>query len=148
MGKPIFKLEHLQGYDIINKPCSAIVRVASDSHYLTEDNNPRYLINLRVIREPDLNTIINRVGDKTVDFSFISDLMISGAIFKDKISHEQELPIKGEKVIVTFDDINGKLRCSHVSLLPREQLEKVDLERLTKTQELFTEIMNNENILK
>jgi len=142
MSEAIFKLDHLRHYQVINGPCSAIVRVGADVRYLTADNNPRYLVNLNVILKESVDKIINRIGSQEqVNFNFVKDLFISGAIFKDKISSIEELPIKGERVIATFDYIENVMRCTHISTLPREQLKFVDLERLNKTQKLFAEII-------
>ena len=148
MSEPIFKLEHLKNYQIVNAPGSAVIRVSSDVRYLIEDNNPRYLVNLNVIREDDLDKIIQRIGNKTVNFSYVKDLFISGVIFKDKITHTIELPTKGEFVIASFDYIKDILRCTHISTIPRDKLKYVDIERLNLTQKLYSEVMRDQNLLK
>jgi hypothetical protein len=148
MSDAIFKLEHLKNYQIVEKPGSALVRVSSDVKCLIEGNHPRYLVNLSVIRKDDLDKIVKRVGNKTVNFDYVKDLFITGSIFKDNIKNSIELPIKGEKVIVTFNNVNGILRCTHISTIPRDNLKMVDLERLNLTQELFAEVMSDRNLLK
>lgn len=143
-----FNLDLLKNYQVVSKPCTAKVRVASDVNYLTTDNNPRYLVNLYVIEKNNIETLVNRVGDKVVDFSYVRDLFISGSIFEDKIADKSELPIKNETILASFDYIDGILRCTHVSPMAREALPMVDLERLNLTQQLFADVMKDQNLLK
>ena len=148
MSEAIFNLDNLKNYQVVSKPCTAKVRVSSDVTYLVTDNNPRYLVNLYVIDKNNIDEVVNRVGDKTVNFSYVRDLFISGAIFADKISNVDELPRKYENVYASFDYINGVMRCTHISPVAREVLPMVDLERLDLTQRLFSDVMNDQNLLK
>lgn len=148
MSNATFKLDHLKNYQVVEHAGSALVRVSSDVRYLVEDKYPRYLVNLSVIRKDDLEKIVKRVGNKEVKFDYIKDLLISGAIFKDNIRNTIELPTKGEKVIVTFDYVDDILRCTHISTIPRDTLKMVDIERFNLTQELFSDVMQDRNLLK
>lgn len=148
MNEPTFNLDNLKNYQIVSKPCTAKVRVSSDVRYLTSDNYPRYLVNLYVIDKNNIDTVVKRVGNKTVNFSYVRDLFISGSIFADKISNEDELPRKYENVYASFDYVDGIMRCTHISPVAREVLPMVDLERLNLTQKLFSEVMADQNLLK
>jgi hypothetical protein len=58
----IFKLEHLDRYAIVKEPCTLIVKnnskLAMDDLY-TEDNSPRWILNLKVISEFNLMLLKN-----------------------------------------------------------------------------------------
>jgi hypothetical protein len=149
MNEPIFKLEHLNGFSIIEEPGSAIVRVASDRPTLIQDSHPRYLINLRVISKENLAKIQARMGNREeVSYRFIRDLLLTGSIFEHRVKNPIELPTKGEQVIITFDYVDDDLKCTHVSLIPRKKLKQVDIEKLNKSQELFEELSKDYNFIK
>ena len=123
----------LQSYQVINKPGTHLVNVSStvtDNNYIGDDY-PRYLIPLKVITNKNLFTIINLLQEHNqIAYKSVSNLFLTGAIFADKIADEYDLPIKGEKVIATFDYREEKLVCTQIELLPREVLDYINLNKL------------------
>jgi hypothetical protein len=53
------------------------------------------------------------------------------------------LPVKGEKVIVTFDYVDDIMRCTSLSLIPREDLNTFDLNAYSQSRKLFKNLLNN-----
>lgn len=125
MNIPIFNIELLKYYQVIDRPGTFIVSVAYDvtekSLYIG-DNYPRYLIPLRVIRSEDLPELIKILKKGSVPFYKIKNSFLTGAIFDNDEVDIMTLPTKGEKVVATFEVKNGKLLCSHIKLIDRDDL--------------------------
>jgi hypothetical protein len=68
-GSLIFKLEHLDRYAIVKEPCTLIVqpKLAMDDLY-TEDNSPRWILNLKVISEFNLMLLkeLSKEGERNL----------------------------------------------------------------------------------
>jgi hypothetical protein len=120
-----FSKELLRNYQILDRAGTFIVTVAyditEDSIYL-EDGYPRYLIPLRVIRSADLVDLLKAVKDGPVPFKSVKSYFVTGAIFDNNDIDPIDLPTKGEKVVATFDEIDGKLMCTHIKLIDRDDL--------------------------
>ena len=124
MNRPIFNIDLLKYYQVIDRPGTFIVSVAydvTDKNLYLKDDYPRYLIPLRVIRSADLPSIIKILKDGDVYFDTIKHKFLTGAIFDDNIDITT-LPTKGEKVVATFEDKDDKLQCSHIKLIDRDNL--------------------------
>ena len=132
MSEAIFYLGLLKNYQIVNRPGTYYVRVAytvTEDH-LVLDSHPRYLVPLRAISAANLEKLISIFGDNDeVPFRFVSKYFIKGALWDDDVD-EDDLPIKGEKVLATFDYVDDKLLCTHIELLPRDELNFVDINNL------------------
>jgi hypothetical protein len=141
----------LAHWQVVDKPGTFKVKVAanvkSEDVYVNDDY-PRYLIPLRVIRAADLQKItalLHEYGN--VPFSKIRPYTISGAIFANDIDlSDEELPVKGEEVLATFDYVDEKLMCTAIKLLPREELEYVNVEAMDALYKFIKEQENERRI--
>lgn len=130
----IFKLEHLKHYQILDRPGTFIVTVAANVDYswlYTEDDYPRFLIPLRVIRAEDLPVLVSILNEKSiVPYNSVAEYFVTGALFEnDARLKNYELPTKGEKILATFDTIDdsSKLYCTNLELIDRQELNYVNL---------------------
>jgi len=132
----VFHLDLLRNYQVLDRPGTFIVTVAADiteDNLYTKDSYPRYIVPLRVIRGDDLAKLVRILNEyKTVPFVAISKYFMSGAIFVDGEIIEEDLPIKGEKVIATFENKDNKLLCTHLKLIDRIDLDYVDIEAMNE----------------
>lgn len=126
----IFHIDLLKRYQLLNKPGTYIVTVAYTvtENNLILDDNPRYLIPLRVVTGEGLTKILSVLdkGSKKVPFERVQKCFLTGALWDDD-EIEFDLPIKGERVKATFDYVANRLLCTHIELLPREELDYVDV---------------------
>ena len=133
MGNAIFHSDLLRNYQVLDRPGTFIVTVAADVTSISvyvKDDYPRYIIPLRVIRGDDLIKLVRILNEhKVVPFASIKRYFMSGAIFADDIE-EEDLPVKGEKVIATFEYKDNKLLCTHLKLIDRVDLDFVDVDAL------------------
>jgi len=130
----VFHKDLLRNYQVLDRPGTFIVTVAMD---ITEDNlylkddYPRYLIPLRVIRGDDLLKLVSILnGYSTIPFAVVSKYFLTGALFVDDGIDETDLPIKGERVIATFEDKDNKLLCTHLKLIDRIDLDYVNIDAM------------------
>lgn len=140
MSEPMFHLKLLSHYQLVTKPGTYYVSVAysvNDKHLFCEDDYPRYIVPLRAITGDGLAGImaaLDEAADGLVPFTIIRHYFLSGAIFLKDDFDEETLPAKGEKLLATFDYVereNGmKLLCTGIELLPREELDYVDIDQL------------------
>lgn len=142
-----FKKEHLKHYLILEKPCTVKVRVSSNvtkKNIFDKDTaNERYLVPLRVGLKDALIEATEKIEDGFVTYHDLRDCFVTGAIFSNSINSLEELPVKGEEVIATFNYVDDILRCVSITLIPRIKLEVFDPEGYKKTKSLFDEIINN-----
>ena len=141
MSDAVFSVKLLSNYQLVTKPGTYYVSTAytvTDKNLIL-DAHPRYLIPIRAITSEGLSELIellNKSETNTVLFSEIRHIFLSGALWsgEDDQYEEKDLPIKGEKLLATFDyvTINERrmLLCTHIELLPREELDYVDVENL------------------
>jgi len=116
-----FDIRMLDGYAIIEKPCTAIVKVAAKPGNLyTADGHNRWIVNLRAVTADNLE-LLKRFDSSFTEYSFndISHLLMTGAIWEGQITDELSLPTKGENVIATFDYVDDVLRCTNITMIPR-----------------------------
>jgi len=139
----IFKLEHLKNYQILGRPGTFVVTVAYNVTYsslYTEDDHPRFLIPLRVVRAEDLPKLVSVLNNKSVvPYKSIADFFLTGALFLNDNNYlESELPAKGEKILATFDTIDDSstLYCTNVKLIDRQELNFVNLNAVDELYQL------------
>jgi len=116
-----FSLSLLDGYAIIDKPCTAIVKVASNPGKLyKEDGHNRWILNLRAVTRDNLDILV-KIEDSPIEYTFksISHLLLTGALWENQIVDMVDLPTKGENVIATFDFVGKVLRCTNITTIPR-----------------------------
>lgn len=140
MNEIMFHLKLLSHYQLVTKPGTYYVSTGysvNDKHLFLGDDYPRYIVPLRAITGEGLNYIItalNEATDGLVPFTTLRHCFLSGAIFLKDDFDEETLPVKGEKLLATFDYVEReegkKLFCTSIELLPREELDYVDIDQL------------------
>lgn len=128
----VFHKGLLKNYQVITKPGTFMVSVAytvNKNNYYDADDYPRYLIPLRVITPTNLTKLMEFMSyQDVVPYGSVRDCFMTGALFINNDNYLQiELPHKGEPVIATFDYVDEVLRCTNLELLPREELEYVNI---------------------
>jgi len=140
VSNPLFHIDLLKHYQVLERPGTFIVSVAYDTterSLYTKDEYPRYIIPLRVIRSKDLHELIQVLSDETyISFYAISDKFLSGAIFLNDGIDTSLLPIKGEEVVATFDYKEDNLVCTHIKLIDRDDLMYVNLSAIDDLYQL------------
>jgi len=140
---PIFKKEHLNMYQILNKPGTFICKCANTviPRYLIEDGNKsRFIVNLRIATKENLLEILGILGKRDEClFDEVKHLFISGTIWFNQLDDIECLPTKGESVIATF---NEKLQCESITLIPRKELNNFDISAFDISQNLLHDILN------
>ena len=133
-----FKIGMLDGYSIIEEPCTAIIKVANNTGALyTKDSHNRWIINLRAVTKDNLEILINIDNSMTeYEYSSVGHLMLTGAIWENQVDDEIKLPTKGESIIATFDYIDKILRCTNLTIIPRHS------PKVFKASSLIKEAMN------
>ncbi len=120
-----FRMEHLDRYAVIKEPCTIVVknnsRLKMSDIYL-EDNNPRWILSLKVITEFNLLLLkqLCKEGNQ-LTYSEMGHLLMRGAIWEEQVSSESDLPCKGEEMIAVFGYVNSILMCTSITLIPRRQ---------------------------
>jgi len=131
VNNPLFHIDLLKHYQVLERPGTFIVSVAYDvteRNLYTKDEYPRYIIPLRVIKSEDLYELVQLLKDETyISFYAINDKFLTGAIFLNDGIDTTLLPIKGEEVVATFDYKDDKLVCTHIKLIDRDDLMYVNL---------------------
>jgi len=139
---PIFKKEHLNLYQILNKPGTYVCKCSSTvkPHYLIEDGSKsRFIVNLRVATKENLLEALRILNNREEClFEEVKHCFISGAIWYNHLDDTDSLPIKGENIIATFND---KFQCESVSLIPRKELINFDVDAFSITQKLIQDIL-------
>lgn len=102
-------------------------------------NGPmRYVVPLRAITGESLEALIKLFEEEHLDeiaYSTVAPLFLKGTLFCNdgEFIDEADLPIRGEKMLATFDYVdvgdseNRRLLCTQLELLPREELSYVDV---------------------
>jgi hypothetical protein len=145
MSEAIFHLGLLRNYQVVSNPGVYVVTVAytvtGDSLIL--DGHPRYIIPLRVVDSKSLVDLVKLVKDETKIMPFVAvrSYFISGVLWANTVDIE-ELPVKGERVLAAFDEKNGKLRCTNIELLPREELDYVNVDHVLEFRKTLFNLMN------
>lgn len=117
----IFKLSDLDGYAIISEPSTLIVQCNSTSPVFINDENPRWLINLKAVSKKNLDLISRGLGEVEYEYSDVGSLLMSGAIWENQIINSSDLPVKGERVIAVFGYVGKVLMCTGITLIPRKE---------------------------
>lgn len=140
-----FLKTYLKHYYIIDGPCTALVKVSSNvgKRNLIDDSSPRYLIPLRVGKKEDLIKATELIDSGCCTFKEVRHCFVTGAVFKNTLNSIDELPVKGESVIATFDYVNDILMCTSITLLPRIKLKAFDPDGYDKAKSLYDTIINS-----
>ena len=138
---PVFKLSHLNQYQLVTKPGTYFVSAAcniTDEKSLWMDGPMRYVIPLRALTSESLESLLTLFREENlteVPFNIVSPFFLKGALFCNdgELVDKIDLPIRGEKMLATFDYVvtgdseEERLLCTSISLCPREELEYVDV---------------------
>jgi hypothetical protein len=118
----------------------------TEKNYIADDH-PRYLIPLRVVTGEGLEKILSVLdkGSKIVPFDRVRKHFLTGALWDDD-ENELYLPIKGERVAATFDYVDDRLLCTHIELLPREELDYVDVGAINEFKNDVLKLFNKNEI--
>lgn len=124
MGETRFSINHIDGYSVIDEPCTIVAKVTYSVKYRNiyrHDGHNRWIIPLRVVSKDNLEAIktMTEIGD--VFYSDVSKLLVSGALWENQIKSDEDMPTKGERVIATFEYVDHILRCTNITLIPRKQ---------------------------
>jgi hypothetical protein len=109
----------------------------------TEDNSPRWILNLKVISEFNLMLLkeLSKEGER-LTYSDMGHLLMTGALWEDQIATDADLPSKGEEMIAVFY-VREVLMCTNITLIPRRQ---PDIYLILVNQ--WTRLMNLNKLLK
>ena len=145
MGIAVMKKSNLSNYQVISEPGTHVVKVASSikPEYLYGDGaKARYIVNLRVATTEGFEECLKIMGNyEMVEFKRVRGCFMSGAIWQNDLEDITRLPAKGEEVIAVFDYIDDILRCTSLTLIPREKLPAFRLESLCKSRQLFKQLL-------
>jgi hypothetical protein len=151
MSEATFHLKLLCNYQLVTKPGTYYVTTAFTvtNANLIADEHPRYIVPFRALTALQLQELLEIVKPETrVPFSELHGLFLSGALWagENDLLDEKDLPIKGEKVLATFEYVERpegtKLLCTHVELLPREELDYVDVDKFDEFRQILNTLIN------
>ena len=146
MSQAMMHAALLSNYQVIDREGTFKVKVAADvkaEDIYVKDDYPRYIIPLRVIKAetlPKLVTLLKTHGK--IPFSTIRHYFMTVSLFENDELDPADLPIKGEEVLVTFEYVDDNLLARNVSLLPREELDYVNIEAMDTMYELIKKLSN------
>ena len=145
MSEAIFHLGLLRNYQIVSNPGVYMVTVAYTvtGNSLILDGHPRYIIPLRVVDSKNLVALLKMIKDETkvVPFVAVKSYFLSGVLWANVVDIE-ELPVKGERVLAAFDERDGRLMCTNIELLPREELDYVNVDHVLEFRKTLFNLMN------
>lgn len=148
MSEAIFHLSLLRNYQIVSRPGVYVVTVAytvTDQNLII-DEYPRYIVPLRVINSINLTHIVKMMKNETIvlPFNSVKKFFLSGALWAREVDIE-ELPVKGEQVLATFDEKEEQLLCTNIELLPREELDYINIDNLLEFRKTLFNLMKDNN---
>lgn len=115
--------KYLTKFSIITEECTAVVQAMQtiDSRFFIDDAHPRYIIPLRAFsieNKEAIDELLNDEESDSIEIELLYPLLLSGVIWKDKILHPLDLPVKGENLIATFayGDLD-ELKCEGIVTL-------------------------------
>ena len=146
MSNPVFHIDLLKNYQVLDRSGTFIVSVAynvTEDNLYTNDEYPRYLIPLRVIKSENLPTLIKILKENIeVPFSVIKDFFVTGAIFDNGNFDITDLPAKGEQIIATFAEKDGVLLCVNIKLIDRDDLMYVNFSAIDDLYQLAEKFLD------
>jgi hypothetical protein len=124
---------YLNKFSIIEDECTAVVQAAStvDDRYLIKGENERYLIPLRALdinKQEELLEVLASVEGPVIDIELLYPFMLTGVLWRDKVTQKLDLPVKGENLIATFEysDLD-ELKCSGIITINKVRPKKFNL---------------------
>jgi len=145
----LFNKESLKTFHVVDEPGTYFVKVNNNinsNHLYTEDDHPRYLVSLKVIYKDDIQKCLDLFGNnEQIPFKYIRPYLFTGVIWENQIISELDLPIKNEEVIATFNFLEDEMRCISMTLVPRKELNILQLQDVCKSRKLLNDILKLEN---
>jgi hypothetical protein len=119
-----FEMHHLDMFAIIDEPCTMRIRnhttLKWDNIY-DGDGHSRWIVNLKAITAENLAAVKLITEKSSLHYYDVSKYFLSGALWETQVQSSEELPIKGEEVGCVFDYVDGILRCTNLSIIPRKR---------------------------
>lgn len=147
MSDAVLVKQNLSRYDVIPGPGTYIVKVANavrPEYLIEEGGKSRYIVNLRCAPLVQLEECLKIMGTKEmISFDKVKHCFSSGALWDNEIDDIMRLPAKGEEIIATFEEKEGRLLCTGLTLIPRKQLQKFDLNAYCASRILLKNLLNN-----
>ena len=146
MSEYLFKKKNLSNYSVVNEPGTYILKVANVSPLYEDDGYPRYIVNFRAGLPQGFQDCLEIMGNREiVDYVNIRHCFLTGSIWQNKVDDVQDLPIKGEDVIASFDYVDDILQCQCVTLIPRKKPNKFDLNSMCTSRMLLQDLLLTNN---
>lgn len=116
------------------------------SNRLIQDIYPYYIVYLRLLELDDFLFLKGELEEYTyLDYHSYQNNFLSGIIFDNQIKDNYHLPIKGEKVHVNIDYKNDKLKVMSIELLPRYELQRIDITEIFPLIKIFKTYLNEKS---
>jgi hypothetical protein len=139
---------NLKNYYVVSEPGTHIVKSANSVNpdfVYDEGSKARYIVNLRVATIDGFQECLEIMGNKNIiQFKEVRSCFLSGAIWANDVECISHLPTKGENIIATFDYVDEVLMCTAITLIPREKLDRFDLNALDESRQLYKELYKRE----
>jgi hypothetical protein len=133
-----FEMHHLDRFAIIEEPCTMRIRNHTNlkwDNLYEDDGHSRWIVNLKAITAENLATVKLAVEKSSLHYYDVSKYFLTGALWETQVQTVDELPIKGEEVGCVFDYVDGVLRCTNLSIIPRKR-PKIYIHSIEVQQEL------------
>jgi hypothetical protein len=75
-----------------------------------------------------------------IPFAALKRFFMTAALFINDGIDPADLPVKGEEVIATFEYVDEKLLATHLSLIPREELDYLNVDAMDTMYELIKKL--------
>ena len=139
----IFHKRLLQHYAIVDNPGTYEITVASNKHTLIDDGaKSRYLINLRAGTLQNLVKAVNILGKRNFcPFVEVQNCFMTGVIWANKLADVKDLPIKGERVLVTIKSENSILMPEAIFVPQRQDLQLFSIKDHCEEAESFYNLL-------
>ena len=145
MSEAVMRRSNLRNYEVISDPGTHVVKVAGSvkPDFIIEDGaKSRYLVNLRVSTIKGFEECLHIMGNReNVPFKDVRHNFMTGALWSNDVDDLERLPAKGESIIATFDYVDDVMRCVSLTLIPRRELNKFDLDAHCNSRGLFKSLL-------
>jgi hypothetical protein len=149
MNDFMFKKESLNNFHVLEEPGTYFVKCnnkITEHNLYKEDEYPRYIVNLKVIHKDNVQKCLNLFGSREeIPFRLIKNYLLTGVIWENQVLSSLDLPNKNEEVIATFSIIGEEIKCSSITLIPRKELDTIQLDEVCKSRKLLNELLKLEN---
>ena len=149
MTNAVLKKSNLRNYNVIPGPGTFVVKVANaikPEYLIDEGSKSRYIVNLRASTIEGFQKCLLLMGNKEyIPFAVIKDCFLTGVIWDNEVDDITKLPAKGEDIIATFEEKEGKLMCTGLTMIPRKELDNFDLDAYCNSRKLLKNLIKIEN---